>query len=41
MNLSQESGGTFALDALPEIVLIKILENLSYDQVAKMRIISS
>ena len=40
MNSSQESVH-FALDALPEIVLIKILESLSYDQVAKMRIISS
>lgn len=39
MNSSQESA-PFALDALPEIVLIKILENLTYDQVAKMRIIS-
>ena len=40
MNSSEESV-PFALDGLPEIVLIKILENLSYDQVAKMRIISS
>ena len=29
-----------SLEALPEIVLIKILENLTYDQVARMRIIS-
>ena len=40
MNSSLEAG-TFALEALPEIVLIKILESLTYDQVAKMRIISS
>lgn len=39
MNSSPESD-TFALEALPEIVLIKILENLTYDQVARMRIIS-
>jgi len=40
MSSTQETG-TFALEALPEIVLIKILESLTYDQVAKMRIISS
>ena len=40
MSSSPETG-TFALEALPEIVLIKILESLTYDQVAKMRIISS
>ena len=39
MNSSPENN-TFALEALPEIVLIKILENLTYDQVARMRIIS-